>query len=578
MNKLHLKDVLTTTATLRGKFLNVFKDDLWKPIHGLDLKGERDLALTRLKNVTNNKLLDVKDFKTSPKNIFDAHEYVGYMDGSTATKMTVQFNLFGGTVLNLGTEKHHGKFLDKINSLENIGCFAFTERAYGNNAFKMETTATYNESDNTFIINSPTLASHKYWITNSACHASHAVVFAQLKIKEKDYGPHPFLVKVREEGGDFLPNVTIKDMGYKIGLNGVDNGELSFNNFKTDADSLLNSVSDVEGNGEFHSLIDNKRKRFLKMADQLVSGRVCISSMMLGCSKVLLNNTINYALHRKSVGKSGDSTMPIIEYGIQRSTLCPLIVRTIGLNLGLNRTKEAYAHKDHDLITLACTIKPMLAWNTQEIVTQCRELTGGEGFLASNQFGEGIAASWAGMTAEGDSKVLLMKATSERIKNLDMSSITKTKIRRLFPSGVENNFKNRENFILTDLAVYTEQNKDYFGVWMDTHYQLVQDAAKAYCDKVVYDEFEKLIGIVSHMKELQRYFMLDCIMRDAFWYCDRNLISVFEINTILEEKLKLEKYIMSNVQYFLESIDLPEDIIHAPMGKYKGYDGSSKEM
>ena len=33
------------------------------------------------------------------------------MDGSTATKMTVQFNLFGGTLLNLGNNKLHSKYL-----------------------------------------------------------------------------------------------------------------------------------------------------------------------------------------------------------------------------------------------------------------------------------------------------------------------------------------------------------------------------------------------------------------------------------------------------------------------------------
>ena len=32
-------------------------------------------------------------------------------DPAMTTKMTVQFNLFGGTVLKLGTEKHHDKLL-----------------------------------------------------------------------------------------------------------------------------------------------------------------------------------------------------------------------------------------------------------------------------------------------------------------------------------------------------------------------------------------------------------------------------------------------------------------------------------
>lgn len=35
----------------------------------------------------------------------------------------LQFNLFGGTVLRLGTERHHEKLLSGIDSLEEIGCF-----------------------------------------------------------------------------------------------------------------------------------------------------------------------------------------------------------------------------------------------------------------------------------------------------------------------------------------------------------------------------------------------------------------------------------------------------------------------
>ena len=65
------------------------------------------------------------------------------MDGSTATKMTVQFNLFGGTIFGLGNDEHHRKFLDSIDKLETMGCFCFTELGYGNNAVEMKTTATY---------------------------------------------------------------------------------------------------------------------------------------------------------------------------------------------------------------------------------------------------------------------------------------------------------------------------------------------------------------------------------------------------------------------------------------------------
>lgn len=39
----------------------------------------------------------------------------------------MQFNLFGGSVLKLGTERHHGDFLRQIDDVSSIGCFALTE-------------------------------------------------------------------------------------------------------------------------------------------------------------------------------------------------------------------------------------------------------------------------------------------------------------------------------------------------------------------------------------------------------------------------------------------------------------------
>jgi acyl-CoA oxidase len=53
------------------------------------------------------------------------------IDGSMATKMTVQFNLFGGTLLKLGTERHHKKWINGVDNLDVVGCFALTELGYG---------------------------------------------------------------------------------------------------------------------------------------------------------------------------------------------------------------------------------------------------------------------------------------------------------------------------------------------------------------------------------------------------------------------------------------------------------------
>lgn len=167
------------------------------------------------------------------------------------------------------------------------------------------------------MINSPTALSQKFWITNGACHANYAVVFAQTIVNGKNEGVNAFIVRIRDEKMRPCKGVMIEDMGVKIGLNGIDNGRLMFDHVRIPRTYMLNAFNDVNEQGKFISDIPKASARFFKVADRLLSGRLCIAAMSLSACKLAIYHAIRYSQQRMGVGRRGKSDMPIMAYQLQ---------------------------------------------------------------------------------------------------------------------------------------------------------------------------------------------------------------------------------------------------------------------
>ena len=582
-------------------------NDIFTPIYDMQIREQKELAKKRLEIICSSKLFSVFDFKTDPDNIFTMHEALGLIDGSLTTKFTVQFNLFGGTIIGLGSEKHE-KILKKIDSLEHVGCFCLTEVGYGNNAVEMETTSTWDTNKKGFVINTPTVNSQKFWITNGAYHAHWAVVFAQTMVNNKHEGINAFLVRIRNDDLSLADGVIIDDMGHKMGVNGVDNARIQFKNVFCESDSLLDKISSIDlQTNQFICKIQKKRDRFLYAANRLLSGRLCIASIMVSALKIGLSITCKYAQERLSNGKSGKSDTPIFNYQLFQNQIIPLLGRTLIYNVALLEFRKQYSHyivnedkydskNFNHMVRLCCVIKPMLAWHTCETSNISRERCGGQGYLSINTVESIVAGSHSGITAEGDSAVLMQKVSKEYVEdyvkglinapiniNEDEEALNKAKSKVFSSNSVGESLdllllalKIRETMYLTSLMEKTVTNpKEIYETWMLRETELIQGLAFTYGTRMCLEEFIKEFN--SRNNNQQNNFFNKIALLELLYFTNKNL-GWFIVNDVINKEAakkidsqlsQLVKEVAGKADCILKGFNLPKNVLIAPI--YTGY-------
>eukprot|EP01059_Diplonema_ambulator_P035054 TRINITY_DN8143_c0_g1_i2.p1 TRINITY_DN8143_c0_g1~~TRINITY_DN8143_c0_g1_i2.p1 ORF type:complete len:802 (+),score=306.11 TRINITY_DN8143_c0_g1_i2:233-2407(+) len=364
--------------------------------------------------------------------------------------LTTHMGLFLPTLVAQTSGHQQLQWLPRTMKFQIIGAYAQTELGHGSNVRGLQTIATYDKTQESFILNTPTLQSMKFWNSGAGLAATHCVCYAQLIIEGKNYGVHVFFVQLRDENHYPLPGIEIGDCGNKLGDNGIDCGYIRMKDVKVPREHMLAKKSHVEPDGTYVKHTAGK-KTDPKAAERLqymtmLTARANMIGISGGKLALAATSAVRYSCVRKQGFVNTDSTQTheseerqIIDYQMQSYRLMKqvamsyaiqfvsrwMMMRFTQLSKGLwdlgEGDDEGPSDEGADLPEIhasAAGLKGLCCRVVADGMEDCRKCCGGHGYLLAS----GIAASWTDYvwqaTAEGDLIVMLLQTARFLLKSL----------------------------------------------------------------------------------------------------------------------------------------------------------------
>lgn len=541
--------------------------------------------------------------------------------------------MFVVTIRDQGTPEQHEKFLKKAEDYEYIGCYAQTELGHGSNVRGLETTATWLPEEKCFVLHSPHLTASKWWIGGLGLTANHAIVMAQLIIGGKSYGPHPFVVQIRDlKTHQPLENIHIGDIGPKFGYNTMDNGFLLFNKVKIPHISMLARFSQV----------DPKTNRYVRPSSpSLVYGTLTWvrSTIVMEAGSVLARGvtiavrycSIRRQFQDRDAPEREEGETPVLNYTMVQIRLLTLLAATYALHftgkamMQLYRSNQAKMHGNPntgdgngrpergagpeetqsasdllaDLHATSCGLKSLASSTAAEGLEVCRRACGGHGYSSFSGIGPFYADYLPTPTWEGDNYMLTQQVARYLLKSAravlkgDATENDTTRILRHFlarqdmgaafdvlgnDADIVNAFAWRTAFLTFEALKHRdEQGKGWNDLLVDfyrlskahSQYLVVKNFLETLNDPATKDVLD--METFEIMRKLFRLYALHTLEQEGAEFFSASACTVRQITLARTNAvMTLLKEIRPHAVKLVDAWDFPDWQLDSSLGRFDG--------
>ena len=339
----------------------------------------------------------------------------------------LHIGMFIPSILSQGTEEQQAKWLPLCMELKLIGTYAQTELGHGTFLRGLETVAVYDEVTQRFIVHSPTLTATKWWPGGLGKTCTHAILMARLVTKGKDYGPHAFVVQLRDMETHLpLEGIEVGDIGPKMGYNGVDNGFLRFDHVSVPREAMLMRYSRVQPDGTYvPPPKENSKASYATM--------VYVRATIVRDAGDFLGRAATIATRYTSIRRQSSPDeitrreLQILDYENVYETLVPIVVKSYALKFMGKNMMAMYdgfvkAREQGDfsalpeLHALSSGLKAFCTDAASLGIEACRRTCGGQGYSVLSGLPTIYTSYVQNVTWEGDNNVMYLQMARYLVK------------------------------------------------------------------------------------------------------------------------------------------------------------------